>query len=241
MSGKCDTIIQNNAAIICDKTSEIASTEVDNRRADGIEQLHKTVKFLYGKFKRQELSEEDFQRALSFHDENQNISMNDKRKSVHPREPNLDEIVPVDFELDFRDGKIELNKTSKDRVCVNCSRKMQNEKQIKSSENALDMKLQMKQLMKTFEHEKKKLLQNVENEKQVISKEISDKYEKQLRIEKDFLGTVIADLVKSLEDAREELDEVKKLRENDRLCLQKYYKKKLAEERKKLQFQFKHE
>lgn len=97
------------------------------------------------------------------------------------------------------------------------------------------MKTQMTKLMTTFEKEKKNLAQKLENEKQVISKQLIEKYEERLSAEKDFLGAVIADLVRSLEEAKNEAEQERHLRNKDRISLQKQYHKKLAEEKKKMQ------
>lgn len=246
-SEEIDTVIQNFGAVA--KEEQTPKTKITQHKLpdeDVYRQFYTATEFLYNKFKLQELTEEDFVTCLEKIgcDENGNYPQKSSRSSNKIEERDLDEILPVEIELDFQDGQVEVKEKPKgpllDKACW-CSFDGQRRGNLKSNERQDDKtKYQMKQLMTTFEQEKKKMLMQLEHDKEMILKRTTEKYERKLQVEKDFLGTVIADLVKSLDDARSQAEEAQQLRANERITLKRHYHRKLAEEKRKYQIEMSH-
>ena len=204
---------------------------------------------LLEKFRKNELKEDDFKfdaRNLINYETN-NLDSNAKTEFESQTNEgfedfDLEEIVPVDYELDFEDGEIKVKsggqKLSNQRMDDKIISEKNGSVQTGKSREDKEIKSQIKLLMTTFEEEKKKLDKKVEVEREHTRKQVELKYEKKLKEEKDFLGTVIADLVKSLEDVREQMEETQKICAEEREKYEEYYKKRLSEEKKKMQQEF---
>ena len=233
-----DLIIQNIGAVKASKSNckmETSKDVLTEKNNEG--KLRGIVENLYEKFKKKELELKNFEDILEGLgcDENGNLP---KRKTSEDSETDLDRVLPVDFELDFENGEITVTETcgKEEKVCKVEEKDPRRESKGKTPKFSEEKQInkQMKLLMGTFEQEKKNLLRKVELEKELIAKKVADDYERKLKVEKDFLGAIIADLVKSVEDARSQVEELKMIREHDRMTLQKFFKRKLADERKKL-------
>ena len=225
-----DLVIQNVGAM---KTSKNLSDE--GEIVNDIKNTKKLISWCYDKFKRQELEERDFEGILKALDCDGNA--NKTLRNGSESEDDLDKACPVDFELDFQDGEIKVMGTSSKEMKTGTSNERdKKEGRLKGTrgQDEKHINKHMKYLMTTFEQEKKNLLRKVEVEKEIIAKQVADDYERKLKVEKDFLGTVIADLVKSVEDAKRQIQELQMIREHDRMTLQKLFKRKLADERKKI-------
>ena len=237
---KCDLIIQNHGAFEKRNEEKVAGEEnLGVYMDDSVKKLRGAIAFLYKKFKTDELMEKDFLVALHQLDSSGSSEENESSPSLHhgnKLETDLDKILPIELEPDFEDGEIRMNNKSARFEEKTAEKVVKKEDKIKISKvhDEKQIHKQMKQLMSTFEQEKKNLTRRVELEKEQLAKIISDDYEKKLTAEKDFLGGIIADLVKSVEDARSEVEELQMIREHDRMTLQKFFKRKMAEERKKL-------
>lgn len=237
---QCDLIIQNHAAFEKRNEENVNGDDKVGVSMDaGVKRLRGAIAFLYKKFKTDGLMEKDFLVALHQLDSLGNPEERESSPSLrhgNKVEIDLDKLLPTELELDFQDGEIKLNDKS-----AKVEEKIE-EKVVKKEEKIRIPKVndekqihkQMKQLMSTFEQEKKNLMRRVELEKEELAKMIAEDYEKKLTAEKDFLGGIIADLVKSVDDARSEVEELQMIREHDRMTLQKFFKRKMAEERKKL-------
>ena len=229
-----DLVIQNIGAV--QQTRQLSGGEA-GEITNGLENTRKLVCWIYKKFKTKELEEEDFENILKGLecDENANVIRRSCRESV---ENDLDKTCPVDFELDFEDGEIKVTSTYGKEVkpgrASERSNKKDGKQKIGRANDEKEINRQMKYLMTTFEQEKKNLLRKVELEKEMVAKQVGDEYEKKLKVQKEFLGTVIADLVKSVEDAKKQVEELEMMRERDRMTLHKLFKRKLADERKKM-------
>ena len=229
-----DLIIQNIGAM--QSTQKLSVGEKSEVRND-IKGTRRLICWLYDKFKRKDLEAKDFENALRELecDENANITL---QNGSEQGEEDLDKSCPVEYELDYQDGEIKVTGTSAKEVKAGKANERESKKEGKlKGAKAQDEKIitkQMKHLMTTFEQEKKNLLRKVGLEKEIIAKQVADDYERKLKVEKDFLGTVIADLVKSVEDGKRQIQELQMIREHDRMTLQKLFKRKLADERKKM-------
>lgn len=229
-----DLVIQNIGAV--QQTRKLSDGE-EGEITNGLQNTRKLICWIYNKFRTKELEEKDFENILKGLecDENANVNWRSCRETV---DEDLDKTCPVDFELDFEDGEIKVTSTYGKEVksgkVSERERKKEGKQKIGRANNEKEINKQMKYLMTTFEQEKRNLLRKVEVEKEMVAKQVADEYEKKLKMEKEFLGTVIADLVKSVEDAKKQVEELEMIRERDRMTLQKLFKRKLADERKKM-------
>ena len=234
---KVDLVIKNFGAMQSTRKSSSGEKIEASSDESNVKKMHELIFRFYEKFKRKELEEKDFENVLKGFefDENANVSLRNGSKG---EDDDLDKVFPVDFELDFQDGEIKVTGAStKEEKGGNINEKeLKKEGRPKTGKGNDEKQInkQMKHLMATFEQEKKNLLKKVELEKEIIAKQVADDYEKKLQVEKDFLGTVIADLVKSVEDAKSQVEELQMIREHDRMTLQKFFRRKLADERRKM-------
>lgn len=228
-------VIQNIGAVAGSSNLKTVETMEKSSDQNGARKTYEIICWMYEKFKKNQLEEKDFETALKEfeRDENDNIGNENEGKW-----DDLDKVVPVEVELDFQDGEIKVTSAScKDEKNGKCTMEKENKKESRpKAGKGLDDKInkQMKYLMTTFEQEKKNLLKKVELEKEIIAKQVADDYERKLKVEKDFLGTVIADLVKTVEDTKSQVEELQSMREHDRVTLHKFFKRKLADEKKKI-------
>lgn len=231
-----DLIIKNVGAVGNNNEGERYETSENKLGVNDGRRIQEVIGWIHEKFKKKELVEKDFENALKEfgYDE----YGNERKGTEDSWGEDLDKIMPVDLELDFQDGEIKVTsatgKEGKNEKCNEKENRKEGRNKIGKGQDEKQINKQMKQLMATFEQEKKNLLRKVEIEKELIAKQVADDYERKLKVEKDFLGTVIADLVKSVEDANLQINELQLIREHDRITLQKFFKRKLAEEKRKI-------
>ena len=186
---------------------------------------------LLQKYKDETLEEEDFHINLleTLFSSEENID----------KSTDLDEIIPVEFELELENGEIKVTSPSRksfgyynEGYSGNRGDKLEKtNKRIIQHEEMLRNK--MKQLMDTFEDETRKLDQKLKMETEVIRKKYDTEYTVKLQDEKAYFQGVINGLLKRLEQIKEDREELVLNYEEEKRDIERFYVQKITDDRKK--------
>jgi len=170
----------------------------------------------------------------------QNSLMNGSHDNLTNGLAEFEDTIPVEYELDFQNGEIEVRSPErKSYHNIPDQNMMAREKRRREVRRAVSedeqlLRNQMKQLMDTFEQEKKRLDRRLDFEKDILRRQLENEFEFELEREKQYLSTIVRDLVARLDDIKREREEIIDSYEEEKRDLEQFYLKRMTEERTRM-------